>query len=377
MEIEIVLFVLLTSLFVCYSVIHFLALKGLRALIVHQKESSLEQPPISVIIAARNEEENIGRCLQSIVRQNYPAERFEVIVVDDRSTDGTAAIVANYQLRYPFVKLVRIEKFSSDLPPKKNALNEGIKQSRFDILAFTDADCVASQEWIASLAKEFLTDVGVVAGYSPIEQQFPATLLARWSDSFLRYLEIKNSIGAAASIGLRTSYLCTGRNLAYRKSVYDEVGGFEKIKHSISGDDDLFIQLVQKETKWKIRYMVSPQSHVETKPPISVRAFINQRKRHFSAGKYYPARMKIVFGVVHSYSGLALVMLIFYPWFGVTALVGKLIVDGFVFYRGTAIFGNKRLLRSIVPLEAASVLYNLFVGPLGYFGSFNWKGNRS
>ena len=377
MNIEIVLFILLTSLFVCYCVIHLLALKGLSSLAAQQRELSNVLPPISVIIAARNEKSNIGGCLQSIVQQNYPAQLFEVIVVDDRSIDETAAIVANYQLAHPSVRLVKVENITSDLPPKKNALNEGIRESRFDILAFTDADCIVPCDWLSCVAREFTPDVGVVAGYSPMEQYFPGTLLARWGDSFLRYLEVKNSVGAASATGLHASYLCTGRNLAYRKNVFSEVGGFERIKHSTSGDDDLFIQLVQKRTQWGIRYMLSPNSFVETKPPLSLQAFVNQRKRHFSASKYYPARMKFIFGVIHLYSGLALLALIVYPSIGIFALIGKLAIDGLLFRKGTLVFGNKRLLFWIAPLEIASVLYNLVIGPLGFFGSFNWKEAKS
>ena len=373
MNIEIVLFLLLTSLFICYCIIDLLAAKGLSALPIRQGTSSEMQPSISVIIAARNEEANIGKCLQSIVRQNYPPGRLEIIVVDDRSTDGTAAIVNNYRTAHPCVRLVSITKIESDLPPKKNALNEGIRESRSDILAFTDADCVASEHWLSCIAREFTPDVGIVAGYSPLEQTFPATFLARWADSFLRYLEMKNSVGAAAAFGLGAAYLGTGRNLAYRKTVFNEVGGFEKIKHSISGDDDLFIQLVQKSTRWNLRYMLSTKSYVETTPPHSLRAFINQRKRHFSAGKYYPVRMKIIFALIHLYGGLALLMLIFYPLMGILSFGGKLAIDGALVYRGTTIFGNRQLLRWLVPMEIASILYNLVIGPLGFFGSFSWK----
>ncbi|MGA9407082.1 MAG: glycosyltransferase [Bacteroidota bacterium] len=330
-----------------------------------------------MIVAARNEEKYIGRCLQSLVTQEYPAGLFEIIIINDRSTDKTAAIVENYCARYASVTLVNVTSVTSDLPPKKNALNEGIRKSKNDILVFTDADCVPPPTWLGAIAREFTFDVGAVAGYSPIQQRFPSQFIARWGDFFLRYLEIKKSVGAAAGIGLGRAFMCTGRNLAYRKSVFHEVRGYEQIRHSISGDDDLFIQLVQDETQWKIRYMLVPESYVPTNAPASVGAFINQHKRHFSAGKFYPMRMKIIFALMHSFSALAFLSIFVSPAAGVLLLSGKLFVDGWIFYRGTALFGESRLRRSLLPLECASVVYNSFIGPLGVLGTFTWKGRRS
>lgn len=377
MSLEIGLILLLSLLFICYCSLNFLVVKGLKKLLVLQKASSQEKPQISIIVAARNEETNIGRCLQSLVQQNYPAGLFEIVIADDRSTDGTSAIVRNYQQRYPYIKLVTVNQISSDLPPKKNALNEAIKVSRFDILAFTDADCVAPSIWLSSIAREFLPEVGVVAGYCPIAQRFPRTFFARWFDFFLRYLEIKKWVGAAAGVGLGNAYLSSGGNLAYRKRVFREVNGYEKIKHSVSGDDDLFIQLVQKETRWKIRYMISRESSVETAPPPSLAYFINQQRRHFSAAAYYPFRMKIVFGLIHSYNALAILFIFAFPSIGIAALTAKFIIDSVIFYRGSALFGNTGLRRSVVPLEIASVIYNSIIGPLGFFGTISWKGSKS
>ena len=184
-------------------------------------------------------------------------------------------------------------------------------------------------------------------------------------------------MGAAAGIGLGHAFMCTGRNLAYRKSVFNEVKGYDKIKKSISGDDDLFIQLVQNESSWKIRYMFDPQSYVSTEPPVSLRAFFNQRKRHFSAGKYYPLQMKAVFALIHSFSAFAFLSLLIWPAFGLGIVAGKLLLDGWMFYKATGLFGETRLLRSLVPLEFASVVYNSFIGPLGVLGTFTWKGNKS
>ena len=377
MSLEIGSILLLSVLFICYCFLNFLIVKGLKKLLLHQQASSLEKPQISVIVAARNEEANIGRCLQSLVQQNYPAGIFEIVIADDRSTDGTAAIVRNYQLRYPYIKLVTIRQMSLDLPPKKNALNEAMKESSYDILAFTDADCVAPSIWLSSIAREFLPDVGVVAGYCPIEQRFPQTVIGRWSDFFLRYLEVKKWVGAAAGVGLGNAYLSSGGNLAYRKSVFREVNGYEKIKHSVSGDDDLFIQLIQKETRWKIRYMTSRESSVETAPPPSLPYFVSQQRRHFSAAAYYPLRMKIVFGLIHAYNALAVIFIFILPSIGIASLIAKFIIDSVIFYRGSAVFGNTRLRRSVIPLELASVIYNSVIGPLGFFGSISWKGSKS
>ncbi len=377
MSLEIVFVLLLSLLFVSYCSLNFLIVAGLKKLRLRQTASSPEKPQISVIVAARNEELNIGRCLRSLVEQNYPLGLFEVIIVDDRSTDETAAIVRNYQLKYPFISLVSINKIASDLPPKKNALNEAIKRSRFDILAFTDADCVPPPIWLSSIAREFLPDVGVVAGYCPMAQRFPRTLFEGWFDSFLRYIEVKKWVGAAAGVGLGNAYLSSGGNLAYRKRVFHEVGGYESIKHSVSGDDDLFIQLIQRETRWRIRYMISRESSVETAPPPSLAFFISQQRRHFSAAAYYPLRMKIVFGLIHSYNALAVLLLFAYPPIGGAALAAKFIIDSFIFYKGSALFGNTGLRRSVVPLEIASILYNSFIGPLGFVGTISWKGNKS
>ena len=219
-------------------------------------------------------------------------------------------------------------------------------------------------------------EIGVVAGYCPFEQRFPLKFLGRWFDFFLRYLEIKKWVGAAAGVGLSHAYLCSGGNLAYRKSVFQEVNGYERIKNSASGDDDLFIQLIQKETRWKIRYMTSRESSVETSPPASVGYFINQQRRHFSAAAYYPFRMKIVFGLIHSYNALAILSIFVLPLIGIAALTAKFIIDSVIFYKGSALFGNAGLRRSVVPLEIASVIYNSLIGPLGFFGTISWKGSK-
>ncbi|MDE3057600.1 MAG: glycosyltransferase [Bacteroidota bacterium] len=370
MNLEITFAIPILILFICYTAIHILALKGISKL---QKGNNSEQHRFSIIVAARNEERHIGNCLQSLVKLHYPKESYEIIVVNDRSTDTTAKIVREYQKKFSMIRLLTIEEITSGLPGKKNALNEGINASTYDILALTDADCTVPPEWLTILSLYFEPAVGVVAGYSPFEEHFAKTLSAKIGQSFLHYEEMKNSFGTAAGIGLRNAYMCTGRNFAYRKEVFQQVGGFEKIKHSISGDDDLLIQLIQSETQWEIRYMAEPEGFVTTQPPLTFAEFINQRKRHFSASKFYPLRMKTIFALVHAFNGMVMISFFFSPVFAGMLTAGKFIVDGIAFRTTTRVFGNSELFPWCIPLEICFIFYNLIVGPLGLIGTFNWK----
>ncbi len=367
-------FIILNSiLFICYFAIYLFSARGISKL---RRGKNAEHHRFSVIVAARNEERHIGNCLQALVKLHYPKELYEIIIVNDRSTDATGKIVQEYQKKYPIIRLLTIDKIASDLPGKKNALNEAIKASTHNILAFTDADCAVPPEWLAVLSQYFEPNVGAVAGYSPFEEHSIETLFAKAGQNFLSYEEMKNSLGAAAGIGLNRAYMCTGRNFAYRKEVFQQIGGFEKIKHSISGDDDLMIQCIQRETQWEIRYMIEPESFVKTQPPLTFAEFINQRKRHFSAAKFYPLTMKTIFALVHSFNAAVVVSFFFVPVTAGIFAVAKFMLDGILIRKATHIFGNRNSLKWFVPLEICFIFYNLVVGPLGLIGTFNWKNSH-
>jgi cellulose synthase/poly-beta-1,6-N-acetylglucosamine synthase-like glycosyltransferase len=236
MELQVVFFSTLLAFFAGYVILHVYILGGLRRLSLVPNPHLVQ---LSIIVAARNEEKGIASCVNALLQQNYPKELFEVIVVNDRSEDRTAEIVADLQYGNPNLHLMTITELFDDMPPKKNALRRGIESSRFDILVFTDADSIVPPGWLSGIAQAFSEDVDVVAGYSPFQLETKSL-----GADFLRYEELKNSIGAAAAIGWQRPYMCTGRSFAYRKEVYLAVNGFESIKHSISGDDDLFIQRV-------------------------------------------------------------------------------------------------------------------------------------
>ena len=341
------------------------------------------RPFVSVVVAARNEEQTLERLIQDLQVQNYPS--FEIIVVNDRSMDRTGEIISKFQINDPRIKRIDIALPSKTMPAKKHALSAGIAASNGEILCFTDADCAPPPLWISSLVSAFDEGVGLVAGYSPY---ISGGLVRHGSvfqsllQSFIRYEEFKGATWAAGSIGLQRAWLCTGRSLAYRRIVFDEVGGFKKIEHSISGDDDLFLQLVRRTTQWQIRYATAPESFVPTSPPGTFREFVRQRTRHFSAGKFFPFGMKAFFFAFHT-TNLALLLFLIEGlvsgrlWQAIIPFGLKCLADTLLFARSAAIFQRTDYASSFLVHEILYILYNTFIGPLGFVATFQWKQENS
>jgi cellulose synthase/poly-beta-1,6-N-acetylglucosamine synthase-like glycosyltransferase len=375
MELNSIIGMLLTAAVLYYSMAHLGLFAGLRRC---DQSRYQHQPFVSIIVAARNEENTIRQLLESLLRQSYPHK--EIIIINDRSTDKTAALIADFQKSFPGIKQIDITDVPKDMPAKKNALRAGIVASKGEILCFTDADCFPPSTWIEELVLQFAPGVGLVAGYSPY-QSFSKTggFLSKVFYNFISYEEFRAGIWSAGAIGCNLGWLCTGRNLAYRRIVYDEVGGFEKIKQSISGDDDLFLQLVRKKTDWKIRYLLSVTSYVPTFAPPKFWSFVDQRKRHFSAAKYFTVPMMSFFFFYHS----ANLLLFFSPVFFclnlisvnllVVCICAKLTADAVLILSSAQRFGRVLKLQSFIVMEALYVFYNALIGPLGLFKKFEWK----
>lgn len=336
---------------------------------------------VSIIVAARNEEKVIRNLLERLISQSY--SNYEIIIVDDRSEDRTHDIVRSFQDKRGNLRLIRITDLDPMMPPKKRALEAGIRESKGEILLFTDADCMPPKGWVAEFASAFADDVGLVAGYSPYDmallQGSKNTLLQRVAGAFLQFEELKGALWSAGSIGIGKAWLCTGRNLAYRKRVWEEVGGFDSIRKSVSGDDDLFLQHVRRTTQWKIKYLSTPESVVPTIPPVSLRSFAAQRIRHFSAARFFTLPMKAFFPLFHGanvvlYAGLALFFLWHFPA-GILFFALKSAADILFLGLGRRFLGIGTRVSSVVVLEALYAAYNAIFAPLGMFAPYTWKGS--
>jgi cellulose synthase/poly-beta-1,6-N-acetylglucosamine synthase-like glycosyltransferase len=338
-----------------------------------------DHPLISIIVAARNEEHNIDKLLQCLLQQTY--KQYEIIIVNDRSKDNTRNIIADLQRNNPKITCIDITSISDDMPAKKNALRAGIEASKGDILCFTDADCFPPPMWIENIVGQFDPEVGIVAGYSPylIPSDKSFGFIKKLFFKFIAYEEFRAAIWSVGSIGWNLGWLCTGRNFAYRRKVYDDLGGFEKIKMSISGDDDLFLQLVRKQTKWQIRYVLSKETFVPTESPPTFLSFIEQRKRHFSAAKYFSFPMKLFFFFYHISNLLLFIspLLYFIDLLSLTVLIvcicSKLLGDSILVISSTRTFDGYNFRSSFVLMEVLYIFYNILVGSLGLFRKFEWK----
>jgi cellulose synthase/poly-beta-1,6-N-acetylglucosamine synthase-like glycosyltransferase len=366
---DILLLIVSCIVAILYAIIVVVLTGGFRRL---YHSAADQQQKFSIVVAARNEERHIAALLDSLLQLDYPKDLFEIIIVNDRSTDATHKILDEYLHRTENMSVVTITDNTSDMPHKKNALRHGIAVSRNDVLAFTDADCIVPPGWLRELSKQFTDSVGAVAGYSPY--RFGQIHWANW---FLRYEEYKNSLLAAAAIGLGRAYMCTGRNFAYRKKVYDEVGGFEKIKHSVSGDDDLFLQLVRTTTQWEIRYMTASESFVETRPPESLSQFIHQRTRHISASKYYVIDSTTAYSISHLFLFLIILLLFVVPVAGLIFLLFRMNLDAIFIAHGSRVIFSQVRVTEFVLNEIALALYTIIIGPFGFFKQFKWKDSTS
>ncbi len=325
---------------------------------------------LSLVVAARNEEQVLEGCLQALSEQDYEGE-WEVIVVDDRSRDGTGDIAKAWGQRWPALRVIHAQDPPPFRCPKKSALAQGIAAAKGELLLFTDADCRPPRHWARSLASHFGPRVGLVAGHA--HTQAGPSLIQR-------VLSLENTaIGAlaAGSFAQGKPLSCTGRNLAYRRAVYDQVGGFAEIGHLLGGDDVYFMRQVAEHTDWQLVF--DRDAVVDSLPaPSTWGAIIQQKMRHAAKGGHYRGPALVLAGLVYTFhlalgvgllaalSGLYGGVILWGIW-GMRWLVDALLLLGMMGGKG------KGWLRYVPLLEVLYIPYVALLAPAGRLGLFRWK----
>ncbi|MBU0508517.1 glycosyltransferase [bacterium] len=247
-------------------------------------------PAISIIVAARNEEELIRSCLESLLGQNYPDRLIEILLVDDHSTDRTPQIAEELRTAHPG----RLRVLSAPPSPpgfgsKKWALQYAIRQARGEILLFTDADCVVRPEWAATMMTHFGPGVGAVTGaiFPPLRQGL--------GERLFRLERLMVSLTTASAIGWGHPASAAGGNFAYRREVFEKLGGLAHPELA-SGDDDLMAQTIARRG-WRVDFAKGADSVVTDLRPPDVRRAIAAAARHQSTLRYYPLRWRALFAL--------------------------------------------------------------------------------
>ncbi|MEM6629742.1 MAG: glycosyltransferase [Bacteroidota bacterium] len=343
-------------------------------------DSALEPslPYISIIVPFRNEAQTIVTCLRYLKNQSYPIEKCEILCVDDHSEDNSYEIARDISRKSPNIRVFTLSAHRGAGQGKKAALQLGISAAKGEIILQTDADCIVPPNWALRIVRSFTPEVAMVAG--PVRLSYSNTILQQ-----LQALEIMGLaiLGGGAMIGGKP-HMCNGANLAFRRSVFEEIGGYENIDHVASGDDELLLQKVAKNTSFLIKFCADKQAIVTTAAVETWKSLRKQRIRWVSKVRHYLDH-KVQFLQLTSYLafwgvGLYFLMSIWNPlyWgYFFTLILVKFSADLILMHVAGAFFSEKRLLWLLPLLECLYVPYVLWLGIAGNFvRSYTWK-NRT
>jgi len=338
---------------------------------------------ITVVIPARNEEKNIGHCIESILLQTYPIQLFEVIIVDDNSIDSTSAIVNSFTQKN--ISLIKLSDFAGNEnlnSYKKKAIETAISLAKGNLIVTTDADCIVPPEWLKTIAS-YYENTGSVFIAAPVVY---ADVLPDDSE-FKKFFKIFQSLDfmalqgiTGASVYKKIHNMCNGANLAYEKKTFYEVNGFEGIDNIASGDDMLLMHKIQKKYPDKIRYLKSTNVIVQTQQSETIKEFINQRIRWASKADRYPdIKITTVLFLVYFLNAWIFFIAVYSFFFSrsfylfLLLFTVKTTVELFFLFPVAKFFGKQKLLWWFIPSQPFHIIYTLIAGWLGKFGSYTWK----
>ena len=349
-------------------------IKGWLAIRKPGQHTAAFQTKVTVLIAARNEQNNITLTIEDLLAQDYPKELTEIIIVDDHSTDCTADIIRSYADKG--VKLMQLNEDQPLNSYKKKAIATAISVSSGDLMIATDADCRMGPKWLSSVVAYFESNDLVMIS-SPV-----AYFQERSLFEYMQTLEFSYLIGIGASfIGNGHASTCNGANLAYRKDVFYEVGGFKGIDDLASGDDELLLQKVAKHYPGRIGFLKQREAIVYTHAKHTLGSFLKQRRRWASKSIKYKDKSIVALAVsiwMFNVSLLVNAGLGFYDFYFFKLFllqfalkyifeIAFLLPINIFFKRG----GLVLLLILLIPVH---IIYFVYIGLMGNSRPYEWKG---
>ena len=329
---------------------------------------------VSILIAARNEEDKIHLTIEDILNQDYPKDLFELIIVDDHSTDQTSKIIKSYTSQG--VKLMQLNENKPLNSYKKKAISEAIQLAEGELIITTDADCRMKPFWLKTIVEYYeQNNFNLIS--APVVYFEEKSLFEKLQTLAFLYL-----IGlGAAGIGNKMPSTCNGANLAYKKSVFIKLDGFKGIDDLASGDDELFLHKVAHAYPGSIGFCKAEEAIVFTHAKPNLKEFLQQRKRWASKSVKYKDAKIIVLAISYWLFNVTLITNLIFgfinPIFFKLACIQfiiKFILEIFYLKPLLSFAKRKSLMILLILLTFIHVLYFVYIGILGNSGKYHWKG---
>ncbi|MFY8021778.1 MAG: glycosyltransferase [Bacteroidia bacterium] len=330
----------------------------------------------TILIPVRNEEEQILANLNSLKGLNYSLSNFEVHIINDHSNDQTEPIVREFQINNPSfpLRLINLKDFPN-IRNKKEAITFGVEHAQSDWIVLTDGDCKRSSDWLLAL-NEIIAEKPCTMIYAPVEFSSNRTF------EHLQALEFMGLVGiGGAAIRIKNPNMCSAANLAFKKDVFLEVGGYKDNQHIASGDDEFLLHKVFKFYPDQVFFLKDIRALVSTSPNASVEQLANQRRRWVSKSTRYDNRYITAILAAAYLFNLSIVLNfivgIFNPAFLQTALIQiavKTCIEGLFLFDILRFFQKRFLIWYLILAEPFHIIYVIIIGIWANFASYNWKG---
>lgn len=329
---------------------------------IGKKSNITFKQKLSIVIAAKNEEKNINSLFDSLELLNYPKDNYEVIFVDDNSTDKTAELIQSRvsgNKNYTFIKAA-----NKEFEGKKGALSIGIKSAKYNFIVITDADCKPETNWLNAIAGVLDYGYDFVFGVAPIKTG--SALVEKLS----AFENLRNTYLTIAAVGLNIPYSAAARSFAFRKTSFERLGGYANTKETLSGDDDLLLREAVK-NKMLIATVIEPGAFIFSDPSKSFTEYFKQKKRHLQTSFHYLLKQKLFLAFWHIINliSIASVLLSFFNPLFLFPVFVKLIYDFVIAIKFQQQLGHKFRFYEIIFLQ---LLYEVFV-VINFFNSLKGK----
>jgi glycosyltransferase involved in cell wall biosynthesis len=323
------------------------------------KETNHEHP-ISVVVCARDEADNLTRNLPGVLVQDYKTTH-EIVLVNDNSTDEGRYVIEEFQKSFKNINHIQLTQEAKMISGKKFPLSIGIKSAKHEIVLLTDADCVpASEFWMQKMQDAYEENTEIVLGYGAYHKK------SGLINKLIRFETFHTALQYLSYALAGTPYMGVGRNLSYKKDVFLRNKGFSSINHIPSGDDDLFINQVA--NKYNTTIVIDPDAHTLSEPKKTWSDWMTQKYRHYTTSKYYKPLHKFLLGLYSFslfmvYPLLVASMLLFNWWLPLAVFGLRLIVQGIIFHKAMKKLNEADLWAGYLLLDIWTFFYYIFTLP--------------